>query len=681
MKITHVAHMRFIFAILLICIGTFANAAASDWVRTDQYAARLITAESQITPGMSRLSAGLEVQLAEGWKTYWEFPGEVGLPPELDWSGSTNFKSSQILYPAPTRFTAFEIENFGYGDAVTFPIEIELDQAGVGANLVVFANLLVCADICIPASVDLSLMIEAGKSGPDAKTAPLLAEALSTIPEARELKIPAYASDGILKLRIPSEASGSEFGIFPQDPTSRFAGKPDIVLAPNGDVAEVTITATKEDAVAPEWVTITTPNGAFTAQLAFQETPFPPLQSRSFSTWIWAALFAFIGGLILNIMPCVLPVLSIKFAGVMAARDKSLADIRAGFLASAAGILSFAILLAVCVILLRNLGVSVGMGMQFQSPLFLTTIIAVLVLFATNLFGLFEFRLPQFMTSGMDTASRREGLVGDFLTGAFAALLATPCSAPFLGTAITYAFTGSAWDALSVFLFLGLGLASPYLLAALRPQLVTTLPKPGNWMIWVRSALGVGVAATAIWLTFILSASVGLGPAFAVFALITIGILGWVFAQRTALAMSSIALIALATLAPLVLSPSDAPRNASNVTWIPFDEASITRHISDGKTVFIDVTADWCLTCKANKALVLSNVEIATLLESDQVVAMVADWTRPDETIRAYLEANDRFGIPFNIVYGPDAPEGIALPELLTTGATKTAIETASPSL
>ncbi|MEO1563515.1 MAG: protein-disulfide reductase DsbD domain-containing protein [Pseudomonadota bacterium] len=665
-----------VFLFFFFLLGGAAHAASSDWVVTDQYAARLIVAEAEVAPEAKRLSAGLEIHLEGNWKTYWKYPGEVGLPPELRWDASTNIASTQLFYPVPDRFTSFDIENYGYGQRVVFPIEIELAEAGQGANIALDATLLVCDDICIPADVSIFLGLDAGTAPPNPETTALIAQALSEVPEERSNALRANWQNGAFIV----ESSALPFGadVFPHDDTGLRYGQPSFTNS--GDETLVRFNAETDGEVPPRFVTITTGRKGFTVPITIVDEPLATEEARTWITWLMAAGFALLGGLILNIMPCVLPVLSIKFAGVLAASNKTAHEIRAGFLATSAGILIFALALALLVIVLRSIGVSFGLGMQFQSPVFLTFMIAVLVLFAVNLFGLFEFRLPQAWTQHMDDGARKEGLWGDFLTGTFAALLATPCSAPFLGTAITYAFTGSAFDALTVFLFLGIGLASPYLLAALRPSLVTSLPRPGAWMGVVRSILGVGVFGTALWLTYVLTASTGPWIALAITSVLTGAIVMWARSRAVLPMVTSLGIVVIAVLSPLgVQEPK--PSGQADVAWDTFDPSAIAAHVSEGRTVFVDVTADWCLTCKVNKSIVLDAAEITAILERDDVIAMQADWTTPNESIRSYLEQNDRFGIPFNIVYGPKAPEGIALPELLSISGTKDAIEQANPSL
>ena len=373
---------------------------------------------------------------------------------------------------------------------------------------------------------------------------------------------------------------------------------------------------------------------------------------------------ALLGGLILNVMPCVLPVLGIKLAGAIRAGGAAPGRVRAGFLASAAGVMAFVWTLAALVLAAKAAGLAVGWGVQFQNPVFLAAMVAVTALFAANLAGAFEIALPQGFATPL--ARGRAGLAGDFATGAFAAVLATPCSAPFLGTAVAFALAGGAPEVALVFTMLGLGLAAPYLAVAARPSLVARLPRPGRWMLWVRAALALMLLATALWLAWVLSSVAGLRAALAVGALVAaaalvaslrgrIGPSAWPAAAAIALA----ALVAPALLPPRAEASSDA-------AWAAFDRAAIAERVAEDRVVFVDVTADWCLTCQANKRVVLERGAVARALASEAVVPMRADWTRPDEAIRRYLEENGRYGIPFYAAYGPGRPDGVVLPEVLT---------------
>jgi len=399
--------------------------------------------------------------------------------------------------------------------------------------------------------------------------------------------------------------------------------------------------------------------------------------------------FALLGGLLLNLMPCVLPVLSLKLLSVVSHGGSAPREIRAGFLASAGGILFSFLVLAGAAITLKLMGSAVGWGIQFQQPLFLVFMVVLVTGFAANLWGLFEIPLPRAVADIAVGGHNPDGthstsLGGHFATGALATLLATPCSAPFLGTAVGFALARGPLEILAVFAALGLGLAVPYLLVAAFPALASRMPRPGRWMLVLRRVLGGTLALTGVWLLSVLAVQVSLAAALAVGALMAAFILVLTIRKRLP-GRARIAGGALAAVLALTAFglPLTLDRHASQAAaaidgrWTPFDKAAIAEQVAAGRTVFVDVTADWCITCQANKKLVLTRGSVAERLFAKETVPMRADWTRPDDRIASYLAEHGRYGIPFNIVYGPGAPDGIPLPELLTEAAVVDALDRA----
>ena len=392
---------------------------------------------------------------------------------------------------------------------------------------------------------------------------------------------------------------------------------------------------------------------------------------------------ALLGGLILNLMPCVLPVLSLKLLAMVGHGGAPPRTVRVSFLFSGAGILVSFLALAAAAILARSAGLAVGWGVQFQQPLFLAAMIALVTLFSANLFGFYEIPLPAWAVPESVTHHEARSHAGHFLQGAFATLLATPCSAPFLGTAIGFALARGAIEIVLIFAALGVGMAIPYLAVALWPKLVHRLPHPGRWMIGLRAVLGLALVGTAVWLLFVLSAEAGASAAAIVAALMLaiLIVLGLGRRMATVLRVGTVAAFVVAAAASVWISAAtDAgvAEAAPTGNWRAFDRTEISRQVADGKTVFVDVTADWCLTCKLNKRAVIDRGPVAQHLAASGAVAMRGDWTRPDPAIGAYLASFGRYGIPFDAVYGPGAPNGIALPELLTESAVLDALARAS---
>ena len=665
-------HMRVLILALLL---PFAALAASGPEFDGATATmRLISAEDGVAPDAGTISAGLDVDLKPGWKTYWRSPGEVGLPPEIDWSGSENVADVELLFPAPERFEAFDIQNFGYHDRVVFPLRVTLAEPGQPAVLRAEAHLLVCSDICVPETAALHLDLPAG-GGVDPDAAAVLAKAVARVPipaEEAGLRVTgASLDDDALVVSLTADRPLRDPDLFAEAGATAF-GRPDISLGGGRNLwARIPVTSRDVDRSGPVRVTLVDSDKL--ATLNIEPGAEPPVPLRAGGGLIAAMAAALLGGLILNVMPCVLPVLAIKLAGAVQVARESTTRIRAGFLASAAGVLAFVLVLAIGVQVARGAGAAIGWGVQFQSPVFLAAVTVVVALFASSLAGTWEAALPQRWTTAM--AQGRAGLTGDFAAGAFAALLATPCSAPFLGTAVAYAFGAGPVASVAVFLMLGLGLALPYLAVAARPSLVACLPRPGRWMLTLKRVMAGLLVVTALWLLWVLGRADGTATAVAVGLLAFAAALAPLLRRRALPAVGIAAALALVT--PLVLSAPQA-RASEREGWAAFNASAIRDHVAKGEVVVVDVTADWCLTCKANKTMVLNRDPVAGRLAAPGVVPMRADWTRPDPAISDFLGRHGRVGIPLNVVYGPGAPDGIALPELLTPTLVMDAMDRAS---
>jgi suppressor for copper-sensitivity B len=396
---------------------------------------------------------------------------------------------------------------------------------------------------------------------------------------------------------------------------------------------------------------------------------------------VWFILVGLLGGLILNAMPCVLPVLSLKVFGLVKSAEGGRSSVVVGGLATALGIIFSFWLLAAAAIIARSSGAAVGWGIQFQEPVFVAALAIVILLFSLNLWGLFEIRLPRF-AGRLGSSGPSEGLAGHLTTGFFATLMATPCSAPFLGTALGFALTQSTSTTFGMFTAIGVGMASPYLMLAAFPAAARILPKPGSWMVTFRIVMGFLLAGAAVWLLYVLSGLVSAERlAFFEGALLLISLIVWLRARgaasggRVAGAAAGLAVAALCVAAVALAargagesgSLGVAPENRL-ISWVEFDRAAAEEAAGDGRYVFVDVTADWCFTCKVNERLFLETREVADAFERHGVLAMRADWTRRDDSIARYLADFGRYGIPFYVMYRPDG-EPYVFSELLSKAA------------
>ena len=675
-----------------------SNMATGAWIGDPAYGeVRLVSAVSAMG-NLQELPLGLEFRLAPGWKIYWRTPGEAGLPPTLDLQMANGAPlQSQIEWPVPKRFNAFGFDNFGYADAVILPVAVRGYDRGAALQIRGQIEALVCSDICVPLAGALRLDLADGPAEPSSM-AMVIAQFAAKVPRIdapSPIKIAtAWQSGSQLKIGFAA-TSQPVTEIFVEGPAGIAFKQP--VFANN--IAVIDVEGDLKTPLAGQTVDLTVIAGDdFTTQsiIVAKDAPLagsfaagkPMPTDAGAMAQFWTVIgFAFLGGLILNLMPCVLPVLAIKLAAIIEASGQSRGFVRLRFGAGAMGILSSFAILAAGLATLRLAGGQIGWGIQFQSPVFLAIMLLVLGLFTLNMLDRFFLPIPAFLqasfrgdgqnTNGQNTnqQARPAILFGDFMAGMLATLLATPCSAPFVGSAVTVALTGDMAQLFAVFMAMGAGLAAPWGLVVLFPALVGFLPRPGHWMVWLKRGLAGLLIATMIWLGWLLQTIQG-GPA----ALLLLGLIGFVLLailcrQKIGILLAGAGLFAgLAFLpAPAIVAPQ-----ANGLVWQVWSNDASAAARAEGKLVFVDVTADWCITCKANKTLVLETAPIAPMLaalaDDGKLVMLKADWTRPDPRIAAFLASHDRFGIPFNIIYGPKAPEGVLLGELLRADMVENAL-------
>ncbi len=667
-------------------------AAASTWWQTEHGEVRLI-ASSAAAGQADEVLFGLHFRMKPGWKIYWRSPGDAGFPPSPDWSGSENLGDARLLWPAPHRFSVLGLETMGYTVEVVLPVVVAPFEPGKPIRLAGRVRYLTCEEICVPYEAKLALALPAGPETSSLQ-AGLIEQFLQRVPSTSEnagLQIMRVTVEGsppaqALRLSVVADTPLATPDVFVEGPRGVAFGAPEVRLGSDRRSALMRIAVStpkgKPIDLAGESIRLTLVDGERALERSVTATV-------EVSRGLMAVLaLALLGGLILNLMPCVLPVLSIKLLSVIGHGGADPRRVRIGFLASAGGILASFLVLATGAVALKSAGIAAAWGIQFQQPLFLAAMVAVLTLFACNLWGLFEIRLPGNISNAAASAGGGTGIGGQFLTGAFATVLATPCSAPFLGTAIGFALARGAAEIYLVFIALGVGLALPYLVIAAAPRLATRLPRPGPWMATLRRVLSLALGATAVWLLTVLAVQTGYAGA----GLIALLMVAVTVALRQARHLAGRALVAswlvVGALSALALGAAGSLANQQGTrraapdaeNWQPFKLAAIADEVAKGRVVFVDVTADWCLTCKVNKALVLDRGEVAGRLASPAVIAMKADWTKPDPGISAYLAGFGRYGIPFDAVYGPGAPAGIVLPELLTTKSVLEAISRAAGS-
>ncbi|MBN3723248.1 protein-disulfide reductase DsbD family protein [Burkholderia sp. Ac-20379] len=674
-----------------------AHAAASVWVGDARAQARLVTAVDAVA-GTS-LQAGIEFHFPRGWHGYWRTPGDAGVAPHPDWSHAPDVASATMQWPAPTRLVIDGLQNAVYREDVVLPTTIRLRQAGAPAHLNLTLDYAACSNVCVPEHAALTLALPAATDPP-----PASAEAAELDAARRAVPVPAaqagisvISSDismhaGVRSLDIHLRSSTLPFtapDLFVEGAGSGLPAAPVVRLSNDRRDAELDVALPGSTGNAQS-MTLTLVDGARAVEIG----PASANGRASILPLLSILLTAFAGGLILNLMPCVLPVLSLKAFALLKTAGASRRSTSRLAGASVLGTLAAFALLALALSALKLGGVAIGWGIQFQQPWFLASMAVATALFAASLFDWLAIGLPRTLADLAGTATTRGPLAEAFVSGAFSTLLATPCSAPLVGTAIGFALGRGPVEIVAVLLAMGLGMSSPFLAIAIAPSLVAWLPRPGPWMNRVRTLLGLLLLATTGWLLVLLASATGVRIALAV-ALVIAALLGmrallsgagkapasrWTTPLLAGLAIGAIVVAALPKehdSAPAAAAASRTAAPPAGDGWQAFDPARIPTLVAKGKTVFVDVDATWCLTCKVNALTVLRRPEIQRALAAPNLVRMRADWSHADPGIARYVDGFGRAGIPLDVVYGPGAPNGRALPELLNTSAILDALDRA----
>ena len=646
-------------------------------LKMDMVEVRFISTVTKINK--NNFYIGLEFKLKPDWKIYWRQPGDSGMPPKLDYSSSKNLKSFELQWPYPLKeLEAANILTNVYKNNVIIPIKLSVIDVTKTLYLNTMLSFQVCKDICIPIETNLFLKLYPGEAE--------LTDKFHNI-ELALSKVPVeYKKTGIKNILINKHSKNAL--IINIENVINFPPGPLEVFMENGDnyikISKINILENfnnnikaklvLEDAVDNyKNINITLVKGNLVASADSININEP-----NFDSILVILVMAFIGGFILNFMPCVLPVLTLKLSRILSNKYKDHSSIRFNFLLTTLGIVFSFICLAFITIGLKNITGEIGWGIQFQQPLFLFFLIFILIIFSLNLFNFLEINLPSNLSSNIHNyiKNKKHGIA--FFEGAFATLLATPCSAPFLGSAVSFALSSSFFITLSIFIVLGIGMSFPYILFIAFPSLVRFLPKPGTWMVYLKYFLGFGVMLTAVWLGYVCIMIVGL-RIFTVFIL-SIIILLLMFNKTINKNKYGFLLIVLLIITVFFTYTSKVLDKYSldfsnNSEWVKYNSDSLLNYINGGSTVFIDITADWCVTCKVNKLLILNSKEFKNIAKNNNLILMRGDWTKPDNKITQFLQKSNRYGIPFNALYNIKYPEGIIFSELLTLKEIKDSIK------
>ncbi len=695
--------------------SAWAQGVPSAVVSTPQLRAELVAHAPQGVQAGQPVWVGLQLTHQPEWHTYWRNPGDSGLPTQIELNLPAGITAGDVQWPLPHKLKAGNLTNYGYDKTVLLAVPLTVSKeykhnASQTLDLQMRANWLVCRLECIPQEGDFTLRIPVNSSyAPQAAAFDAVqAQQPQVLPNVKATTS-FDAQRLVMKVSgLPAALQGQTLSVFPNAPEVLESAAEQHPRASQSwqdgmwtlqlplsnlrlnDPKELGFVLTAGEGSARQGFEV---SAAITqAWPAVSELPAatapaaaPVVSDEGALGFVLALLGAFVGGLILNLMPCVLPVLAIKLLGFAQHSRAHRAHRVAGMAYTAGVVLSF-LALGAGVLALRAAGEQLGWGFQLQSPVVVSVLAAFFTLIALNLFGLFEF--GQILPSRVASFQYKHPVMDAGLSGVLAVAVASPCTAPFMGASLGLAMTLPTWQALSIFVAMGLGLAAPYLLASFMPAVARLLPHPGPWMVTLRQLLAFPMLATVVWLLWVLGQQTSLDAAmFALAGLLLLAAFIWAITQhsRAARGLAWLLAAALAWGAMNFVEELKAPATGaveSNTTtsngsavWQPWSEAAVAQSLAQGRPVFVDFTAAWCVTCQINKKSTLSDNEVLADFAAHQVTLMRADWTRRDPTITAALTALGRSGVPVYVLHAPGkAP--LVLSELLSVSKMKEALAT-----
>jgi thiol:disulfide interchange protein DsbD len=699
----------FLLAIAATALAATAAAQGAAVVTTPQVRAELVAhAPEGVQPGKP-VWLGLKIEHAPHWHTYWKNPGDSGLPTSLSWTLPPGATAGEIDWPTPKRLPIGPLMNYGYEGTLLLPVPLSVPAGLAGDSLTVklAAEWLVCKDVCIPESGEftLTLPVQAATAGHAALFEAARAARPQDVAGARA-EAALEGTDLVVRVAgLPAAWQGRELAFLPETPGVIVnAARPQTAWADGAWTARVPVDPMRSESPTTMPVVLTSDGEPAGLRVAVAvTTPWPALAAvppapalgnaqidaapagatgspGAAPPGFWLAVgFALLGGLILNLMPCVFPVLSLKVLGFARAGTDRRAQLAGGLAYTAGVVLSF-VALAAALLALRAGGEQLGWGFQLQQPAVVAALAALFTLIGLNLAGVFEF--GSVLPSSWAGAQARHPVADHFLTGVLAVAVASPCTAPFMGASLGAAITMPTLQALAVFAALGLGMALPYLAASAWPALARALPRPGVWMQHFKTLMAFPMFATVVWLVWVLGVQAGIDGAVALLGLlVALAFVAWALGSPTlgpkarggfGTAAVLLLVAALAWALPALRQDAMAggaagtPAATADDAWQPWSRERVAQAQAEGRTVFIDFTAAWCVSCQFNKRTTLAADEVKAAFAAQNVVLLRADWTRRDPAITAQLTQYGRSGVPVYAVYTPGATGPRLLSEILS---------------
>ncbi len=686
-----------LLALLTLCLP----ASAQDFIKKTLATPSLVVDTTAIVPGKA-FTAGVKLVMAPGWHTYWQFGGDAGAPTKIQWSLPPGFTAGPVQWPIPkARMEEGDLLTYVYEDEVLLLVEIRAPENLVPGEITLKADIswLACKETCIPGSGPISLTLPS-QSATTPANAELFAHWKTRLPKADAAPFPVQWTLGEKEIRIQVSgiAHDNKLEFFPLPPSADFQlGHPKISATTADGTRTISFSVEGTGAAQAAWagVLVTEKPGSPSAGWSIASTPAPPALSPAapqttppaaapipppagpgLLSILWGA---FLGGIILNLMPCVLPVIALKIFGFVQQAGQAPERVFRLGLAFVAGVFAFFLTMAALIVAFHAAGNELTWGAQFQNPYLLSGLIALVFVFALSMFGVFEITINSQAATALDGLGRKDGYGGAFAQGMFTTLLGTSCTAPLLGPVLGFAFVEKR--AAIVFLIFGLlaaGMSLPYFLLTWKPAWMRFLPKPGAWMERMKQFIGFALTGVALWLLSILGHSRGIDGAIALcIYLLILALAAWIYGcTRNALGLLLALLLGTGGWWFLIHGKLDTKPTSTahlenvqgGIPWQPFSPERLADAVHRGQPVFIDFTADWCLNCKYNEKFVLETEPVRAAFRAHNILALKADWTEQDPVIRAVLNSFGRAGVPAYVLYMADgSTKPVVLPEILTT--------------
>ena len=683
----------FIFALFSALAAALPAQTAKSYADVAHLHVQFVLPQTTLYPGGPN-TAGLYFKLESGWHVYWQNAGDSGEPPRINWTLPQGITAGPLQFPAPKRLPLGPLMDFGYEDEVLFPFSFDVPKSAAPGPAALDAKVswLVCREVCIPGKAELGMRVMLAAGAPaspmtSSVDGEIFKRGIATLPAPLPSTATAafQATPTGFRLGVTTGQRETEAVFFPSD-QSIIDNPSQQKLTPTKDglILELKKDANLQ-ANPPQLKGIIELSGGrnyvLTAMPGTVAAP-PAAPAVSVAQIFRAAGLAFLGGMLLNLMPCVFPVLFLKGLSLLQSGSEERHKLRRhGFVYTAGILVSFWLLVAVLLVL-RSAGRSLGWGFQFQSPVFLMLMAGLLFFMGLSLAGQFEIGLTLTSTGGSLMA--KQGYAGSFFTGVLAVIVATPCTAPFMGPALGYAIGAPVAVTFAVFTALALGLAAPYVALTLQPAWTRFLPRPGAWMEVLKQAISVPIFATVIWLAWVVTSGYGaelLAALLASFLLLAVA--GWFLGRwparrwATVVAVVIVAVVvALAAYGEKLAGEQTVPatpvgagtQSTSAGTWQPWSADAVQKSLAASQPVFVDFTASWCLSCQVNERVALSRPEVMQAFAAKNVALYRADWTREDPAITQALTDLGRSGVPVYALYTPGQGDPVLLPQVLTPG-------------